>query len=231
MILTKLSFALLLRDDFSGEDILSGGHAFMVDGKRVAPVRKPEGYYIFTGISRLCTVSVFSAYYESAEFQVDPEAVDPQNPVLVRRLLRRGDIRFSDCDRIEGTHKPGETVFAFIPESPPLLLAAASGGSITLQGYTAKQLCRRRYAVGSGKNRELFVITGADEGGGYRVEPPLIRKHSAGEAVVRACMGRCDSGGHFVLPVEKGIKEKIEKLEYYDEGEKQWGYLSVTAPS
>lgn len=231
MVVTRVSFALLLQDDFTGEDIVNGGHSFLVNGRRFSPLRKPEGYYVFTNVEHPCTVTVQSSHYMELTFPVDPKSVDPKHPVLTKRLTRRNDIRFSDCDRIEGIHKPGEAVYAFVPETPPLQLAAASGATITLQGYTAKQLCRKRYAVGTGKNRELFIITGGNTDGGYLIEPSLARRHTADEVLVRVYAGRCDAHGRFALAVEKGLGEKIKKLEFYDEEKKQWGSLSVTAPS
>ena len=47
LIRISMRFALLLKDDFSGATVAGAGQRFLVDGRPVTPVRKPDGFYVF----------------------------------------------------------------------------------------------------------------------------------------------------------------------------------------
>lgn len=159
---------------------------------------------------------------------MDPESLDAEDPVLPVRLLRRGDLRFPDCGRFEGTAPPGVTVYAFAPEDPALTFQSEKDGVLTLGSYTAKPLWGLRFSVGQGNAREVFVMEEKLPDGGYRIRPGLRRRHRPGEPVERAsaCLSAAD--GRFAVCTERG--QTVREAQYYDEEAKKWVCLSVPAP-
>lgn len=227
MINLSVSFVLRLLDDYTGA-VTDGGHLFLVDGRPARPVRKPEGCYVFLEPHGPCEIIIHSARYSSLTQRVDPAALPPEDPVLPVRLLRRGEIRFPGCDRLEGCAPPGATVYAFQPQDPPLILHGEREGVLTLDGYTTKSLRGLRFSVGKGASMEFFSVDEKLPGGGYRIAPPLRRRHRQGEPVERvsACVAAPD--GRFAVCVEPGAA--VREVQYYDEEEKKWVCLSVPAP-
>ena len=230
MIKISLFFALLLLDDFTGEAAAGGGHRFWVDGEPARPIQKPDGYYIFTQPRAPCTVAVESGWYSPAALRVDPEDLDPAEPTVRLRLLRRGEIRFPGCERLEGLGPPGATVRAFLPEAPPLTLREGKGADLILGGYTAKPLRGLRFAVGEGKNRELFVVEEKRPDGSCRIHPPFQRRHKQGEAVERVSSCLCGPDGRYALCLEQGSGRRVRELSYYNEEVKRWECLSAPGP-
>lgn len=227
MINFSVSFVLRLMDDYTGSTA-DGGHFFLVNGQPAQPVRKSEGYYVFLEPRAPCAVEIQSARYSPMELQVDPAALPSEDPVVPVRLLRRGDIRFPGCDRIEGCAPPGVTVYAFLPQDPPLTLRGEREGVLTLDGYTPKPLHGLRFPVGKGASRERFVVEEKLPGGGYRIHPPLKRRHKPGETVERVSACQAASDGRFAVCVDPGAA--VREIQYYDEEEKKWVCLSVPAP-
>lgn len=227
MIKLSVSFVLQLLDDYTGE-LSDGGHTFQVDGRPARPVRKPGGYYVFLEPRAPCEVLIQSSRYSPMSLRVDPDTLPPENPVVPVRLLRRGDIRFPGCDRLEGCAPPGVTVYAFLPQDPPLTLRGERGGVLTLDGYTPKSLQGLRFSIGKGASREWFVVEEKLPGGGYRIQPPFRRRHRQGEVVERASACLAAPDGRFAICVEPGAV--IGEAQYYDEEGKKWVCLSVPAP-
>lgn len=227
MIRLTVSFVLRLLDDFTGS-ASDGGHLFWVDGRAARPQRKPGGYYVFLEPRAPCEVVIESARYSPRTLRVDPESLDAEDPVLPVRLLRRGDLRFPDCGRFEGTAPPGVTVYAFAPEDPALTFQSEKYGVLTLGSYTAKPLWGLRFSVGQGNAREVFVMEEKLPDGGYRIRPELRRRHRPGEPVERAsaCLSAAD--GRFAVCTERG--QTVREAQYYDEEAKKWVCLSVPAP-
>lgn len=230
MIVMEVSFAIMLQDDFSGSQILDDGHVFSVHGIRLRPLKKPEGFYVFTGLPVSSTLQIDSARYCPASVLIDSPSLTGDRVQTVR-LVRRGDIRFADCERLVGNDRPGREVYAFAAHSPPLQLREAEGDRVVLEGFTTKRLLGRCFAAGTGKSRELFVLREQLPDGSYRADPCLRKKHKPGTELMRAYRGICDRTGHFAIPVEPGDPERIGQAEAYDEEKDKWVCLSATAPA
>lgn len=230
MVSISVSFVLLLVDDLDGEPVADNSQCFLVDGRPAQPLYKTGGYRVFTAPNTPCSVSVISARYCPALVRVDPGKLDPADPVVALRLPRRGDLDFPGCERLEGEAPPGSLVFALAEEAVPLTLREERDGVLTLGGYTPARLCRLRFAVGSGKKRQLFVPAALLEDGSYRLERPLGRPHKEGEPILRAYAARSGSDGRFAVQMERGAAARVKELVLYDEEVGQWACLSVPAP-
>ncbi|MBC8546564.1 hypothetical protein H8711_06400 [Clostridiaceae bacterium NSJ-31] len=222
-------------DDFSGSCIKGGGHLFTVNGRPTAPLRKPEGFYVFTGLEgSVFAVEVSGGSYCPERVQVDTRALDPRLPVVELRLLRRRGAAFSDCEFVEGIHRPGEMVYALRQGGGVKLLSVSDGEEGTaaaFSGYFIRPPVRTRFFVGTGGRREVFVTGDCGPDGAYLVPAGFVHPHKPGEPVVRAYAARCDGDGRFSIPVEPGQGELITQIEYYNKEGKRWVCSSATGPS
>lgn len=237
IIIKKLvSFAALLQDDFTGADIPEDGFQFWIDGRRAIPIKKSEGFYVFVGVSgNEWSLTVAGAHYSPRTVKFSRTALNPNNPVIVLRLFRKGGMYFPDCEQICGNHKPDEMVFALSNDKPPLNLQTSEtkGGvsRLILLGYTPRPLLHHRFCIGTGKNRELFVITQKENDGSYLCDQPFRHQHKEGEPILRAWGTLCDRQGRFYIPIEAGMKDNIQTIESYSEEVRQWGCLLQTVPN
>ncbi|MEG0877664.1 MAG: hypothetical protein RSF00_03200 [Oscillospiraceae bacterium] len=237
MIRISVNFALLLIDDFTGREIPEDGFRFWINGQKAAPLKKPEGLYVFTGQSGnewlLC---VEGTHYSKRAVTVRKDTLDIQSPIVELRLFRRENLHFSDCEQITGIHKPGKTIFALCRDAPLLKLHSVekplgTRSKITLIGYTVRSLVRCRFCIGTGKNREMFEIVAKESDGSYLCDRQFLYKHKEGEPLLRAFGTACNDEGRFSIPIEKGIKDNVETIEEYSEEVRQWGCLLQTAPN
>ena len=154
------------------------------------------------------------------------------NPVCNIRLFRRRDVMFPDCQHYEGVGIPGSQAFALAELTPPLRLnqlqREEGGTRILLQGYTPVSLVRQRFCMGTGKNRELFVITRQDDDGSYFTDHYFQTGFRKGAIILRAYGAVCSADGSFSIPVPAGVTEKIQGVQYVDEEVRQWGCLCAT---
>lgn len=82
IIITRLSLAIRLKDDYTGEEPI-GYIEVMYGEENQKAIKNPGGYYIFTDMpAGNNTVSVKSKVYYSQELAVNPSLLDPKNPVL-----------------------------------------------------------------------------------------------------------------------------------------------------
>lgn len=227
----KISVVLLLLDDFDGSAVMAGGGRFWLDGKRASPILKPGGYYVFTGTSPPRTIHVECPRYMPVEVLLEAPEQDNALTPLSLRLVRQGGFPAGGCEWVRGIHKPGAWVYALTPETPPLAIQRLDSDGLILRGYTARSLSGLRYAVGSGKKRELVILTERRPDGSYSLETPPKRRHEAGEALLRAYGAVCGEDGGFLIPVGRGVRDLIKTVEFYDKGAGAWGSLSVTGPS
>ena len=226
LIKTSVRFALLLKDDFNGANTAGGGHLFYVDGSPVQPIRKPEGYYVFTGPPKdSCEVVITSAHYCTRTIRIRDGDFSPEWPVTAVRLYRKPYAPFSDCEWLEQTLRPGMLGVALTGWEQPLCLRelqAAGPPGFLAQGYFPYGIAGQRLCLGGGKNRELLAVTARRPDGSYALEHAARKKHSAGEAFLRACAAPVDSGGRCCIPIPPGARDKIVRLLVYDEEVDRW---------
>ena len=99
---------------------------------------------------------------------------------------------------------------------------------IAFSGFFPTPVTETRFMVGTGEKREIIVTGDYRPDKTYTLREGMKNTHRSGEAVTRAYAARCDENGAFVLPVEKGQKEKIKEILFYDEEGKKWDCLSAT---
>ncbi|MEG0179663.1 MAG: hypothetical protein RR573_00455 [Oscillospiraceae bacterium] len=237
MIKISVIFALLPIDDFTGRQLSDDGFRFWINGRSAAPLKKPEGIYVFTAQGgeewQLC---VQGTHYSKQTITIRKEMLDKHNPIVEIRLFRRADLHFPDCETITGTHKQGKTIFALCRDAPLLKLHSIEmppgiNGKISLMGYTVRSLVRCRFCIGTGKTREMFTIVAKDCDGNYLCDRQFLYKHKEGEPLLRAFGSICDDEGRFSIPIDKGMKDNIETVLEYSEEARQWGCLLQTAPN
>lgn len=226
LIKTSVRFALLLRDDYSGKNTAGGGHLFHVNGRLAQPIRKPDGYYVFTDpAGGDYTVTITSAHYCTSTIRIRAGDLPPGQPVETVRLYRRPWAPFSDCEWLEETMRPGALAVALVGWEQPLCLRELSTGGppgFWAQGYFAPGIAGQRLYLGKGKNRELLAVGAHRSDGSYELERAARKKHSPGEEMLRACCAPCDSAGHCCIPVPPGAKDRIVRLLSYDEEADRW---------
>lgn len=226
MINIDALLALQLVDDFSGAPIRDGGWRFELDGTPAMPLRKEDGIYVFLGKPRECTVMAEGTKYLAAQLSTQPSEV---GKIHTLRLLRRADSFFPDSVRVEGTAPPGARVYAFVPVAP-LELSSFEKDMLSLQGYSTRRLLNLGFALGVGKNRELFHIIEQVGTGVYRIDCSLEAKHKGGEPLLRAYAAQCDQSGRYTLSIDPSDAAKVTAVEFYEQEVKRWVCLSATAP-
>jgi hypothetical protein len=103
--LHTVNVAFRLIDDFTGKLLKEPTFFFFADGKRLSPVRKPEGLFVLTDLVDLQNkkITICSPCY--CDFTVsDLSCPDKKNPVMTVRLkpgvnypLKNGDTAYSAC--------------------------------------------------------------------------------------------------------------------------------------
>ena len=225
-----MRFALLLKDDCSGATVTDGAHRFFLDGAPAAPVRKPDGFYVFLtphgqkpGTS--WRVRIESARYQTKELTVDAQSLAPNMPLRVVQLYRKPHSGFLDCRWLEAEAPPGALAVALLDGGDaPLSLRgfADDGRSLTLYGYTAANLLWQRVCVGEGRAGELFTLTERTPNGGYAVDHPPRIAHSEGEPIRLAACGLANAQGRAEIPMRPEWLERANTVLQYDEEAMRW---------
>ncbi len=80
--LCRVSFAVRLRDDFSGQSYLEDAARVFIKENGKAALQNPSRYQVFMGITETnVTIRVENKYYFPEEASVDISTLDPRNPV------------------------------------------------------------------------------------------------------------------------------------------------------
>lgn len=234
MVKKTVRFSLLLHDDFTGKCITQGGHLFKLNGRPVTPVHKPEGFYVFLEpVESRVEVEISGGAYCTCSVAVQVDKLDPAFPVVHVRLMRSRAFGSADCEQIQGAAKPGAVVYALkagTGANKLLSIKDVEGGkAIGFSGYLLQSASEKRFMLGTGKTKEVFVAGDCLPDKTYTLRQPLKHSHKAGEPVIRAFAAMCDENGFYSIPVEKGQQEQIKEVHYYDEEGKKWVCLSLTA--
>ncbi len=240
MICINVSLALQLQDDFSGAPLHLQAPQFWVDGNHVVPIKKPEGFFVFT--QSLCAQSVLSVAVQGY-CPLDVPAQHLQHGtaqgVLQLRLLRsnfgarhaaKGD---SHC--IVGTAPPAQRVIATSRALPPLHLQGMGEkdgvGWVLLQGHHAASAIHHRYCVCDGGAVQYFVVVGRNRDGTFALQEPLRDTFAKGAQVQRVYTALSDAQGNYQLFVDTGQSAEDLQLIYAEKEAFDWQYKYVTAPS
>lgn len=231
MIHISVRFALLLKDDYSGATIADGGQRFFVDGRAARPIRKPEGFFVFTdppgappGPAEGWDVRIESPRHFPRMVHIDAARLAKDMPLCTVAMYRQPHSGFADCEWLEAAAPPGMLAVALAGEDPPLALRGFSedGAAIYLRGYTAENLLWRRVCVGEGDEAELFTLTARRADGGYGVDRPPGFSHAEGEAVRFAAAAPAGADGRCSIPVRPGWLARPREVRIFDEEAMRW---------
>lgn len=211
-IKTKVSLVVMLIDDFNNKMISGGGIRVWIPGEN-PPVRKPEGYYVFTNLSRLTAeVIIESIRYERQTVMVDlPETSSEYTALKVRLVPGRAYVLPAGTTCVEGKAKPGSRIRMFSRKSTKtlkLLFDYTAGGpackigiyhpeDMDIEGKTLYIENR------DGSQYEFFRIAkGCGGGGGYFLSEPLQNSYKKiGTTIYLVHSVHADEKGRFFLPV------------------------------
>lgn len=214
MIHIKVSMVLLLQDNFDGSNISSAQTQFYLNGQRVKPLRKNEGFYVFTiPLSENSSLKIESQGYQSVTITL-PNQQDLVQKMLLIRMERSPNIFWRDCAIKEGVVKPYSKVYAYAVDAVPIKFQTCGTKDekfwVLLQGYTTRPMLNRRFCVTDGKAKEYFVVVGQNMDGTLNLDVPLQRKFKPGSVVNRVYDTSSDAEGVYHLFVE--TDQDVQKL-------------------
>lgn len=81
---TKLSFAVILVDDYSGKDPIGKVNVFL-ENRKETPIKTPSSYYAFVDLTPdIYTIHIESHYYSDLNEDLNLNQFDPLNPLIIR---------------------------------------------------------------------------------------------------------------------------------------------------
>lgn len=212
IIKNLLSFALLLEDEFSGKTIIDQGFRFLVNGRHVVPMLKPDGFYVFTGVdAEEYDVTASCAGYRPRRFRFRRSELETQNWYVTVRLFRRPGKYYPGSEWLTGSgHTPGSYLCLPAPETLSFSVRSIETEEngmtkIGLLGYSVRNLAGLRFCIGSGKTFETFVIRRKITEGVYQIDRAFAFSHQEGESVARVFTAVSGEDGTFSMPVEAGF--------------------------
>jgi len=224
-----IDFALLLYDDFDGTPIRDANIIFRHEGRIVTPLRKREGFYVFCNLSGSePELEINRPHYHRKLKRIIKNRLDPGNPVVSIRLIRKYPGNFSDCDWLHGTGPPGGGVCAVSSVEIPIRQQTGDDGAclLSILGSTAARLVGKRFAVDA-KSGETFLITRMTAPGMYLVQGAFPTAPKAARHMMRAYLSRIGSDGCWQIPVEFGHNDAMAGMVYHnDGGDSQWDSVS-----
>jgi hypothetical protein len=210
---TRVSLVVELIDDFNNRIITGSGIRVWIPGEK-PPVRKPEGYYVFTNLSQAqAEVFIESGRYERQSISVDLSETDAAYTARKVRLVPgRAYVLPSGTTCVEGMAEPDSRIRMFSRESVKtlkLLYDYACGGEQEgkIGIYHPEDMDiegKSLYIENRDKsNYEFFRISkGCKEGGGYVLSEPLKSDYKKiGTTIYPVHTANADEKGRFFLPI------------------------------
>ena len=179
---TKVSFVVLLIDDYTGKAIESPALASVQT--ECAPVGmrqviKPDGYRVFTGINgKLIRVNIRSSKYIEQRLTIDTEKLDPREPVVIVRLFPKIGLnssgRFTSIQMkiVSEQGKPvaGHNIGLVVNGNMQyMLMEDVKAGSETIRLFLPEK-------AGMIGRKLIFLSAGMDESVGGKKEPETGKK-------------------------------------------------------
>lgn len=207
----RVSLVLRFFDSFTNQPI--GGSGLRVEiPEALSPVKKPDGYYVFTGISgEWVRVSAGGPWYGRRNFEV-PLRQD-EEPVQVRKIRLYPN---ASCPLPAGTTcaygkaEPGEILAAYCPgdgDYKRLLYDVTKGAEeISLYGREEEDLEGCVFCLlDAGETEGEFLELGEQierARGIYRLKAPLSAGHKKiGTKLVPVRQAEADPEGNYFLPL------------------------------
>lgn len=221
MIQMKVAFVLRMVNDFSGRWIRDRGFAFYIGGRKVHPVEKEDGLYVFLEPQEPETrVVIESVNYYPCSVRIEKRTLNPDEPIVEVRLYEKAGKQFSPgigllTGRLETKQRFPVEVYA--KKSTPAGLTFKEYRNmegehwIWFSGYTKENLLGKTWLVDDKKNPLLILLQEKRGINEYRVEvitgePEKIR---SGTLVSRAYRSVTDRFGAYAIPVESGEETKL----------------------
>lgn len=208
----KVSLVVMLIDDMTDKVIREPARVW-IEG-RPAPIRKTEGYYVFTDLpGEKALVRIQQGMYEARA--VETELPGPGEPYIMRRVRLTPGRCYrlpSGATCVEGKAEPGSRICLFSKKGAKgmKLLYDYDGSEedfISIYHPAEQQLeGKLLYIEGKdGKTSESFRILARDEEEGrYRLEKPLNNHYKKiGATIYPVYETEADSKGSFFLPILK----------------------------
>lgn len=227
----RVSFALLLYDEFDGSPIRDSGVVFRAGGRIVTPLRKREGFYVFCGLEPLLQLEILRPHFHRESVGICRAELDPAYPLVRVRLLRAGAGMFPGCRWLQADCPEGSEVLAYGEElaRASAVEADEKGARLILTGFTTAVVTGKRLALDRNSG-ETFVATELLSPNAYRIDRVPKSFPRGGAAVHRAYLSRGDPGGVCCIPVEAGDGDLSQAI-YRAKGEAQWVCVSAAALS
>ncbi len=208
----RVALAVLVIDDFTGR-ILSGSDIQVkIKGSSVKPVRKPDGYFVFTSGPEIKQIVVESHFYQPAELSVDTGKLNPLHPVVIVRLTpNRLYPMAKNVTTLEGLAPAGNEIQVICDSytQPYKLLCdydrdSTKGLEIRLFQAEKKDLSGKTLAIKMKDQieAEVFkVLEMADqEQGLFRLEKPLSQGYQKmGTSIFPVYTAKADQHGDYFL--------------------------------
>ena len=219
MIHISVRFALLLKDGFSGATVADGGQRFLINGRPARPLRKPDGFFVFTA-----PPGPGPDPEQRWDVWIESTRYFPGMPLRLVTLYRRPHSGFADCAWFEAKGPPGKLAAALWDADPPLALkgVSADGRAVYLRGYTAVNLIWRRVCIGDGPGAALFTLTARRPDGGYELDPAPTASWPDGTPVYLADCAPDLAAGRYSIPIRAPRPGRQPQLRYYDEEAMRW---------
>lgn len=212
----RVSLVLMLIDDFNNKVILGSNARLWIPGAK-APIRKAEGYYVFSNLEdRQVRIFIEAGLYESRTLQIKLDS-EGYTFLKVRMTPNRSYPVPKDTTCVEGRAAPGSTVrIVCLEDSRPLKLIYdyERGGSdskkISIYHQETTDIEGKVLYIENGKSGAEFfrVLQRQEKSGDYTLEQPLTANYKKiGTTVYLVYSGTADEKGVFFLPISNLPRE------------------------
>ncbi len=228
--LYKVNLAIMLIDDFTGKTLHGPGYLFYANEIAVHPIRKPDGYFVITGLSSdTYSLKIASPWYCTHEVLVSPDRhPDGNAPLLVRLHPGTAYSMLSGVTAYSGAFlsKQQKTTDVICVK----LMTELSGGRIklksvqkkdkpsglsviTLQNPDGNDMTGTTIAFGNDKENapmETAVLERRLEGNAYETSADLKKAYSSATPLYRVFSAVTDNNGQVLIPVDCGKQTEAD---------------------
>lgn len=215
----KVSLVLQLIDDFSGREIEGSNARAWISGEK-PPIRKSEGYHVFTNLKEPeVQVHIEAGLYEGQTLQVKLNEDGTYTFLKIRLAPSRAYPIPRNTTCVEGRTEPDSLVrIVCLEDSNPLKLiydyrkGKEDDGKISIYHPETMDIEGKALYIKNGKaGGEFFrVLQKREESGSYGLEQPLSRDYKKVGAVIFPVWScNADGKGRFFLPIPQLVREDL----------------------
>ncbi len=212
VIRATLSVALRLIDTTTGKELVETDVRFLKDDNLLKPMRKGEGIWVFTNLSREdFLMHIMVRGYDEEYLEINYETLDPRLPMLDVFLMpseknRVGGSVLEICGTLSGLEhieainidRPICSLHSFTEKRgvyTMTLLPLGAGGRTVLDSM--------KYAILSEETKryDVFEVLNQDSQTSVKIKAPLEGEHKMNDKIYRIVYGRAGPEGRFSLKV------------------------------